>query len=417
MIQKEQKELCITILIVIAAFGILFVFADFRNENMGQITAMFVKEPEGVKVNSVDSGNLGSITGLIIEEVSGKEIEGYIKEASKAYGIPENLIKAHITAESNFNPRAVAIGCGAAGLIQLMPGTAKQLGLKTFNNYDFVTCNAGKTEELLNFMAGKSLKEIALVDERFDPKKNIMAGEKYLKQQIDKFNGDIELGLAAYNAGPGAVNKRCCSDGSCVKFAECKSRLPQETQNYVEKIMRLSGEDIKVLPKYSYSTGEDIIKEDGKIYIIRTIGTYSVNPSFVVRESYNIGDYELIKQQFLGYGNNKGVLDLVAECEKKDEKKNVEECVKEAVIEVNEREEMKSNGLVLFNGPCNAKENIWSDFIEDFGDCLENKEDNCYCEISLNQSEQTAFKDEIRIKVEKNQGTVIKLDDKDNPLS
>lgn len=120
----------------------------------------------------------------------GHKYEKYITEAAKKYDLPADLIAAQIHIESSGNSKAQSPK-GALGLMQLMPETAQELG----------------------------------VSDPLDPAQNIEGGAKYMRQMLDKYNGDVKLALAAYNAGPGNVDKY----NGVPPFGE--------TQNYVQKIL------------------------------------------------------------------------------------------------------------------------------------------------------------------------------------
>ena len=122
-------------------------------------------------------------------------LQGIIDRAARRYQVDPALVNAVIRTESDFDARAVS-PAGAQGLMQLMPGTARDLG----------------------------------VEDPFDPEQNIMGGTRYLRQMLDRFDGDLDKALAAYNWGPGNVERK----GIDV--------LPEEPRNYLSRVKgRMSG--------------------------------------------------------------------------------------------------------------------------------------------------------------------------------
>ncbi|MNI22239.1 Soluble lytic murein transglycosylase precursor [compost metagenome] len=136
-----------------------------------------------------------------ITDTKPTDYEDLIQSASAKYGVPVDLIKAVIDTESSFNPNVVS-SAGAKGLMQLMDGTANGLG----------------------------------VSDPFDPAQSIDGGVRYLSYQLKRYNGQENMALAAYNAGPGRVNKLGVSND--LELMANLSQLPEETQAYIGKIER-----------------------------------------------------------------------------------------------------------------------------------------------------------------------------------
>lgn len=168
-----------------------------------------------MRVNAVQGADATGTQAAVSSVGQGENFSSYLQttasleeifsEAAQKYNVPKNLIKAIAKAESDFRPNATS-GAGAQGIMQLMPATARELG----------------------------------VTDSYDPYQNIMGGTKYISQMLDKYDGNVSLALAAYNAGSNNVAKY----GGIPPF--------EETQNYVAKVTRFMNEGIDV-PGGSYS--------------------------------------------------------------------------------------------------------------------------------------------------------------------
>lgn len=147
-----------------------------------------------------------------------EEMNDIFRRAAFRYKVPEELLKAVAKAESDFDPLAVSPS-GAVGVMQLMPGTARELG----------------------------------VEDSRDPEQNIMGGAKYLAALLEKYDGETELALAAYNAGSNNVDKY----GGIPPF--------EETQNYVRNVMSFLGGQESIAPYASEACGcgTETIDESG----------------------------------------------------------------------------------------------------------------------------------------------------------
>ena len=123
-----------------------------------------------------------------------RQYEPIIEQASRTYGVDAGLIRAVIRAESSFKNESTSPK-GAMGLMQIMPETAKDLGIR----------------------------------DAYDPRENIMGGTRYLKGLLDRYRGDVPTALAAYNWGMGNVERR-------------PERLPRETKIYIHRIQQFMDE-------------------------------------------------------------------------------------------------------------------------------------------------------------------------------
>ena len=152
------------------------------------------------KIQSVRSGSLR------LSSEGSSDYHSIVHEKAANYDLDPSLIKAVIKTESNWNNRAVS-RAGAKGLMQLMPGTAMDMNVRN----------------------------------PFDPEENIEGGTKYLKFLLEKFNGDLTLALAAYNAGPKTVEK----------FGYVPPIT--ETRQYVKKVLSLYNGKTTYSTKVNYN--------------------------------------------------------------------------------------------------------------------------------------------------------------------
>jgi soluble lytic murein transglycosylase-like protein len=143
----------------------------------------------GITPSTTQSSFAASLEMSAAEKANREKIEQMIREVSTRYRVDPALVRAVMQTESNWNSSAVSRK-GALGLMQLGPGTAQQLG----------------------------------VNNAFDPKQNLDGGVRYLHMLLERYNGDLDKALAAYNAGPGAVDRA----GGIPRY--------RETRNYVQKV-------------------------------------------------------------------------------------------------------------------------------------------------------------------------------------
>ncbi len=181
--------------------GIGRMIVDYFKDHPSMVTAGGLKELDAAVSELSAAGNLFKAYNLSskynvsnIKDLSYATVDGLAKKASETYGVSYGLIKAVIKTESGFDPYAVS-DKGAVGLMQIMPGTARELGVDPYN-----------------------------------PEENVLGGTAYLKKLLNLYDGNVELALAAYNAGIENVNKY-------------KGVPPfEETEDYVKKVLSLYNE-------------------------------------------------------------------------------------------------------------------------------------------------------------------------------
>lgn len=161
--------------------AIYYVEEDLLNQSSTFSTGAYPTDETISAANSITK---------VSESSEATKYDSIIETISNKYNVDSHLVKSVIKAESNYNEQAVS-GAGAMGLMQLMPKTAEGLGVK----------------------------------DPFDATQNIEGGVKYLSNMLDRYDNNVELALAAYNAGPGNVDKY----GGVPPF--------EETQNYIKKIL------------------------------------------------------------------------------------------------------------------------------------------------------------------------------------
>lgn len=182
-----MKSLFIVFILTLLAFPV--AYADIYKYVDENGVICYTDTPFGKKANKVLKDTTS--TPISAEQtINNSELNSIVHEKAEIYNIDPSIIKAVIETESNWNSRAIS-NKGAMGLMQLMPSTAIDMN----------------------------------VSNPFDPEENIEGGTKYLKYLLEKFNGDLILALAAYNAGPKAVEKY----GYVPPYTE--------TKQYVKKVL------------------------------------------------------------------------------------------------------------------------------------------------------------------------------------
>jgi soluble lytic murein transglycosylase-like protein len=196
----------------------------WRDAN-GNLVLSDRKLDAGAKTYEVPGAPTFRSTRPLASHAKRARFEPLVQEHAQRQGLRPDLVRAVIQVESGFNPRARSPK-GAMGLMQLMPATARELGVR----------------------------------DAYDPAENVRGGTAYLRQLLDRYDGNEELALAAYNAGYGAVDRH---GGQVPPF--------RETQDYVQKISSVTG----VEPAHEPTAGKRVVYKSVEIINGQPVSRYS----------------------------------------------------------------------------------------------------------------------------------------------
>ena len=288
----------------------------------------------------------------------GHKYETDITKAAEATGVPANLLAAMMNTESSNNPNAVSPK-GATGLMQLMPETAYDLGVRNIK----------------------------------DPAENIMAGAKYMQKMLERYNGDTRLALAAYNAGPGTVDKN--------------NGVPPiaETQNYVNKILGnyAAGESY-------YNSNTPAIKEGQQMGAQPTVNQPDIKDLTGRQNSQADNRIATIQNFMRGNANAaKGSSNANEDAESKVKQQNAEsDALKAKAAAQANLVKLRTEGKTATQKDLDEAENQTTDLLTKFG----GEESFFKTDFSKPENFNKAWQNVV--KINKLEGTTLTQDDKKN---
>lgn len=190
-------SLIMCVLLVVPAHGQLSSYVDEQGNVIFTNPISLTSRPTTLKPQAGDptmkAQPIPPLSAVPAKPATQDELDTLVQETAEKHNVDPKLVRAVISTESNWNPSAVS-SKGALGLMQLIPGTAQQLG----------------------------------VGNAFDPAQNVDAGVRYLGMLLERYNGDLSKALAAYNAGPGIVDRF----GGVPNIPETRSYVRKVTSTY-----------------------------------------------------------------------------------------------------------------------------------------------------------------------------------------